>query len=229
MVYDDGPFELVEASVLDMQAAMNAGTTTSVAITQEYLDRIAAYDTTLVDTGAGGRPLHSIISTSDVALEAAARADAVRGTDGMTSLLLGVPVTVKDNYDTTDMPTTGGCGCWDDNRTTTDATMVEGLRADGAVILAKASLDEFAFGFASEFSSFQGAGTSTLVASPYVTSRTAGGSSGGTGRPSRRTSPGSASARTRADRSASRRRTTSSSACARRSVSRAATASSRSR
>ncbi|ARU53208.1 hypothetical protein CBR64_18975 [Cellulosimicrobium cellulans] len=181
MIYDDGPFELVEASVLDMQAAMNAGVTSSVAITQEYLDRIAAYDTTLVDTGAGGRPLHSIITTSDVALDAAARADAARDADGMTSLLLGVPVAVKDNYDTKDMPTTGGCGCWDGNRTTTDATMVDGLRADGAVVLAKASLDEFAFGFVSEFSAYQDAGTSTLVASPYVTSRTAGGSSGGTG------------------------------------------------
>ncbi|NDO90288.1 hypothetical protein GYH36_12605 [Cellulosimicrobium cellulans] len=181
MVYDDGPFELVEASVLDMQAAMNAGTTTSVEITQEYLDRIAAYDATLVDPGAGGRALHSIITTSDVALEAAARADAVRASDGMTSLLLGVPVAVKDNYDTSDMPTTGGCGCWDANQTATDAAMVEGLRADGAVILAKASLDEFAFGFVSEHSAFQAAGTSTLVASPYVTSRTAGGSSGGTG------------------------------------------------
>jgi Asp-tRNA(Asn)/Glu-tRNA(Gln) amidotransferase A subunit family amidase len=181
MVYDDGPFELVEASVLDMQAAMNAGVTSSVAITQEYLDRIAAYDATLVDTGVGGRPLHSIITTSDVALEAAARADAARAADGMTSLLLGVPVAVKDNYDTKDMPTTGGCGCWDGNRTATDATMVDGLRADGAVVLAKASLDEFAFGFVSEFSSYQDAGTSTLVASPYVTSRTAGGSSGGTG------------------------------------------------
>ncbi|SMF19466.1 Asp-tRNA(Asn)/Glu-tRNA(Gln) amidotransferase A subunit family amidase [Cellulosimicrobium cellulans J34] len=181
MVYDDGPFELVEASVLDMQAAMNAGTTTSVEITQEYLDRIAAYDATLVDPGAGGRALHSIITTSDVALEAAARADAVRASDGMTSLLLGVPVAVKDNYDTKDMPTTGGCGCWDANQTATDAAMVEGLRADGAVILAKASLDEFAFGFVSEHSAFQAAGTSTLVASPYVTSRTAGGSSGGTG------------------------------------------------
>ena len=181
MVHDDGPFELVEASVLDMQAAMNAGVTTSVAITQEYLDRIAAYDTTLVDTGAGGRPLHSIITTSDVALHAAARADAVRAEQGMTSLLLGVPVALKDNYDTVDMATTGGCGCWDGNQTTTDATMVGGLRADGAVVLAKASLDEFAFGFASEFSSFQDAGTSTLVASPYMTSRTAGGSSGGTG------------------------------------------------
>ncbi|MCB7137438.1 amidase family protein [Cellulosimicrobium marinum] len=181
VVYDDGPFEIVEATVVDMQAAMNAGVTTSVEITQEYLDRIAAYDRTLVDTAEGGRPLASIITTSDVALDAAAAADAAREDQGMTSMLLGVPVAVKDNYDTLDMPTTGGCGCWDDNQTATDATMVAGLRADGAVILAKASLDEFAFGFASEFSAFQEAGTSTLVASPYATGRTAGGSSGGTG------------------------------------------------
>ncbi|WP_338403696.1 amidase family protein [Cellulosimicrobium arenosum] len=181
MLYDDGPFELVEASVVDLQGAMNAGTTTSVEITQEYLDRIAAYDNALVDTSEGGRPLHSIVTTSDVALDAAAQADAIRAADGMTSMLLGVPVAVKDNYDTKDMPTTGGCGCWDDNQTATDATMVAGLRADGAVLLAKASLDEFAYGFASEFSSFQDAGESLLVASPYVTSRTAGGSSGGTG------------------------------------------------
>lgn len=181
IVYDDGPFELVEASVVDMQAAMNAGVTTSVEITQEYLDRIAAYDRTLVDTSEGGRPLASIITTSTVALDAAKQADAMRASQGMTSMLLGVPVAVKDNYDTKDMPTTGGCGCWDANQTATDAAMVDGLRSDGAVLLAKASLDEFAFGFASEFSSFQDAGTSTLVASPYSTSRTAGGSSGGTG------------------------------------------------
>jgi len=181
IVYDDGPFELVEASVVDMQAAMNAGVTTSVEITQEYLDRIAAYDRTLVDTGAGGRPLASIITTSDVALDAAKQADAVRAEQGMTSMLLGVPVAVKDNYDTKDMPTTGGCGCWDDNQTSTDAAMVGGLRADGAVLLAKASLDEFAFGFESQFSSYQAAGAATFVASPYATSRTAGGSSGGTG------------------------------------------------
>ncbi|WP_454043817.1 amidase family protein [Cellulosimicrobium sp. Marseille-Q8652] len=181
MVYDDGPFELVEASVVDMQAAMNAGVTTSVEITQEYLDRIAAYDRTLVDTSEGGRPLASIVSTSTVALDAAKQADAVRASQGMTSMLLGVPVAVKDNYDTKDMPTTGGCGCWDANQTATDAAMVDGLRADGAVLLAKASLDEFAFGFESQFSSFQAAGSATYVASPYSTSRTAGGSSGGTG------------------------------------------------
>ncbi|MFN3865220.1 MAG: amidase family protein [Demequina sp.] len=181
MIYDDGEFEIVEASVLDMQAAMNAGVTSSVQITQEYLDRIAAYDTVTVDTAAGGRALNSIISTSSVALDAAARADAVRESEGMTSMLLGVPIALKDNYNTTDMPTTGGCSCWDDNWTTDDASMVEGLRADGAVILAKASLDEFAYGFTSLFSSFQAPGSSTAIASPYVTSRTAGGSSGGTG------------------------------------------------
>lgn len=182
IIYDDGPFELVEASVIDMQAAMNAGVTTSVEITEAYMERIAAYDTVKVDPAETGRALNSIITVGDAtALAAAAAADAVRAEHGMTSMLLGVPVAVKDNYNTADMVTTGGCGCWDDNQTATDAFMVEGLRDAGAVILAKASLDEFAFGFASEYSSFQPAGASTLVASPYVTSRTAGGSSGGTG------------------------------------------------
>ncbi|MEE6282860.1 amidase family protein [Georgenia sunbinii] len=181
IVYDDGPFEIVEASVIDMQAAMNAGVTTSVEITQQYLDRIAAYDRTLVDPAEGGRPLSSIITTSSVALEAAAVADAVRAVEGMTDPLLGVPVAVKDNYNTLDMPTTGGCGCWDENQTGTDATMVAGLREAGAVVLAKASLDEFAFGFVSEFSAFLEPGQTLLAASPYNTARSAGGSSGGTG------------------------------------------------
>ncbi|MFC4555021.1 amidase family protein [Georgenia faecalis] len=181
MVYDDGPFELVEASVIDMQAAMNAGVTTSVELTRAYLDRIAAYDRTLVDPAEGGRPLNSVITTSTVALQAAAAADATRAAEGMTDLLLGVPVAVKDNYDTLDMPTTGGCGCWEDNHTSTDAAMVAGLREAGAVILAKASLDEFAFGFVSEFSAGQAPGSTLLAASPYRTSQTAGGSSGGTG------------------------------------------------
>ncbi|MDR2254287.1 MAG: hypothetical protein LBD97_10625 [Bifidobacteriaceae bacterium] len=181
MVYDDGPFDLIEASVIEMQAAMNAGVTTSVEITQAYLDRIAAYDRVLVDTSGTGRPLNSIVTVSDVALEAAAAADAVRAEQGMTSMLLGVPIILKDNYDTLDMPTTAGCGCWEDNQTTTDATMVAGLRDAGAVILAKASMDEFAYGFVSEFSAGAPVGETLLVASPYNTSRTAGGSSGGTG------------------------------------------------
>lgn len=181
IIYDDGPFELLEATAIDMQAAMNAGVTTSVEITQQYIDRIAALDTAKVDPADNGRPLNSIITVSDVALEAAAAADAHRAEFGMTSALLGVPIAAKDNYNTVDMVTTGGCGCWDENQTDTDAFMIEGLRDAGAVILAKASLDEFAFGFSSLFSSFQEPGSSTPIASPYSTSRTAGGSSGGTG------------------------------------------------
>ena len=177
MVYDDGPFSLVEASALDMQAAMNAGVTTSVEITEQYIERISAFDRTLI----GSRPLNSIITVNLDALEIAAAMDAERAVNGPRSLLAGVPVIVKDNFNTYDMPTTGGCGCWDDNLTATDATMVSGLRADGAVILAKASMDEFAFGFVSQFSSFLPAGQSLLVANPYDTARTAGGSSGGTG------------------------------------------------
>ena len=179
IIYDDGPFTLVEATTIDMQAAMNAGVTTSVKLTQAYLDRIAAYDRVTV-TG-GSRPLNSIISTNSTALATAAAADATRASSGMTSMLLGIPIALKDNYDTKDMPTTGGCGCWDNNQTSDDAFMVKGLREAGAIILAKASLDEFAYGFASEFSSFQDPSKSLLVASPYNTARTAGGSSGGTG------------------------------------------------
>jgi amidase len=179
IIYDDGPFELVEASVIDMQAAMNAGIASSQSITQEYLDRIEAYDRTV--SPGGSRPLNSIITVNPQALDNAAAADGIRASQGMTSLLLGVPIALKDNYDTVGMVTTGGCACWNENQTATDASMVTGLRGDGAVILAKASLDEFAYGFVSEFSSFQEPGSTSLVASPYDTTKTAGGSSGGTG------------------------------------------------
>lgn len=182
IIYDDGPFELVEASVIDMQAAMNAGVTTSVEITQQYIDRIAAYDRVKLDPMSTGRPLNSIITVGEqTALAAAATADATRAESGMTSMLLGVPIALKDNYNTYDMPTTAGCGCWNTNQTSSDATMVEGLRADGAVILAKASMDEFAINLSSQFSAFQSPGTALSVASPLSTSRTSGGSSGGTG------------------------------------------------
>ncbi|NYF10161.1 Asp-tRNA(Asn)/Glu-tRNA(Gln) amidotransferase A subunit family amidase [Leifsonia sp. AK011] len=179
MVYDDGDFEIVEASVIDMQAAMNAGVTTSVELTQAYFDRIAAYDKNVIDQGAGGRQLNSIMTTSSVALAAAAAADAERAESGMTSTLLGIPVALKDNYNTLDMPTTAGCDCWVDNQTDTDAYMVEGLREAGAVILAKATLDEWAYGFSSAYSVGNVAGIP--VANPYNTTKTAGGSSGGTG------------------------------------------------
>lgn len=180
LLYDDGPFDLVEASALDMQKAMNAGVVTSEQLTQAYLDRITAYDALADETHA--RALNSVIATSAVALAAAQASDAARAENGgPRSMLDGIPILLKDNYDTKDMPTTGGCGCWDENQTTDDAFMVKGLRDAGAIVLGKASLDEFAFGFVSEYSAGQPAASSKLVASPYSLSRTAGGSSGGTG------------------------------------------------
>lgn len=188
MIYDDGTFDLVEASALDMQKAMNAGVVTSVELTQDYLDRIAAYDAAVVDTQAGARALNAIIATGGEALEAAAESDRLRADNGgPRSMVDGIPILLKDNYDTRDLPTTAGCACWADNQTEDDAFMVQGLRADGAVILGKASLDEFAYGFSSTFSAgspYDEASSTNgvkYVASPYNTTRTAGGSSGGTG------------------------------------------------
>lgn len=180
IVYDDGAFEIVEADVVAMQAAMNAGVITSVELTQQYLDRIDAYDDVVV--AGGSRPLASVITVNrDSALAAAAAADTVRAERGMTSPLLGVPTGVKDNYNTVDMVTTAGCACWEANQTSSDAAMVEGLRSDGAVIVAKTSLDEFAYGFSSQFTAFEPDASPRFVASPYLTDQTAGGSSGGTG------------------------------------------------
>jgi amidase len=181
VLYDDGPFELLEASAIDMQKALNAGVVTSVELTHAYLDRIAAYDG-LADT-AHSRPLNSILTTGDEdALAAAAASDAYRAAHGgPRSMLDGIPVVLKDNYDTKDMPTSAGHGSWEKNQTADDAFMVAGLRDAGAVVLAKATLDEWAFGFVSEYTTNVTAGSSKLVASPYNLTRTAGGSSGGTG------------------------------------------------
>ena len=182
IVYDDRPFQLVEASALDMQKAMNAGTTTSVELTQDYLDRIATYDKkSFLDFP--GRLLNSIISTSKTALTVAAASDAARAANGgPRSMLDGIPIILKDNYDTKDMPTTAGCECFKDNQTDDDATMVAGLREQGAVILAKASMDEFAINLTSTISiGQQEANQDIVVSSPYNLSKTSGGSSGGTG------------------------------------------------
>ncbi len=178
ILYDDGPFELVEASALDMQKAMNAGVTTSVKLTQDYLDRIAAYDKAPFAQFAN-HYLNSIISTNKGALAAAAASDAARATNGgPRSMLDGIPIVLKDNYDTKDMPTTAGSGAFEANQTSDDATMVSKLRDEGAVILAKASMDEFAINLTSQISV---GGSTTTVYSPYNLNQTSGGSSGGTG------------------------------------------------
>ncbi|MDR3201817.1 MAG: Ig-like domain-containing protein [Bifidobacteriaceae bacterium] len=169
-LYDDGEFDLLEASVLDIQRAMEAGRLTAVELTQAYLDRIAAYDSAEI----GGAALNSIIGINPHALEIAAALDAERAESGPRGLLHGIPVIAKDNYNTLDMPTTAGCKCLLGNQTDSDAFMVARLRAAGAVIIAKSNLAEFAFGT-------NGISAIKETTNVYLPGRTSGGSSAGTG------------------------------------------------
>ncbi|RZS80039.1 amidase [Motilibacter rhizosphaerae] len=162
-------YPVAEKTVAQMLADMAAGRTTSVAITQAYIDRIAAYD-----RGQSGLNSYLYLDVAHALAEARA-ADAARA-KGATGALLGIPVALKDLYDTKDMPTTGGSLALAGSRPTTDATAVARLRAAGAVILGKLNLSEFAW---SGNYSQSGVGGSTY--NPYDTDRSAAGSSGGTG------------------------------------------------
>ncbi|PZO54774.1 MAG: amidase [Phormidesmis priestleyi] len=161
-------FNLREATVDSIQAGLSSGATTCTDITQKYLNRIQAYD----DQGPS---LNAIIATNPNALKIAAELDAAYAVSGPVGSLHCVPVVLKDNYDTFDMPTTAGALALKDFQTGEDAFQVAGLREEGALILAKANLSEFAFSFTSTSS----LGGTTV--NPYDTTRNAGGSSGGTG------------------------------------------------
>lgn len=175
-IYDDGEFELVDADLVDIQAAMTAGTLTSAELTAEYLARIAGYDrSTDVDPRTPAEMLESIISTNPDAMAQATALDSERAATGPRGMLHGVPIIVKDNINTIGMATTTGCMCLSDNYTTTDAETVERLRAAGAVVIAKANLSEFANSTTSSISAY---GT---VRNAYALASSPGGSSGGTG------------------------------------------------
>ncbi|RKS72436.1 amidase [Motilibacter peucedani] len=163
------PYPVAEKTVAQMVADMAAGRTTSVEITQAYIDRIAAFD--VASTGLNSYLYLDVAG----ALAQARKADAARAS-GSTGALLGIPVALKDLYDTKDMPTTGGSLALAGSRPTTDATATARLRAAGAVILGKLNLSEFAW---SGNYSVSGVGGSTV--NPYDTDRSAAGSSGGSG------------------------------------------------
>ena len=162
-------FRLEEATVATIHAAFRAGTLTATQLVQGYLARIAAYD-------RRGPALQALITVNPKALEEAARLAAeYRAKKGRVGPLHGIPVILKDNFDTKDMPTTGGNVAMRDSRPASDAFTVARMRAAGALILAKGNLQEFARGGVS-ISSLGG-----QVRNPYDLTRTPGGSSGGTG------------------------------------------------
>ena len=161
------PVELDSATIQQLAAAMDAGTLTSERLVQLSLARIEAYD-------EKGPKLNAILSLNPKALEQARALDAERKAKGKRSPLHGIPVVLKDNFDTFDLPTTGGSVVLDGSIPPDDAFIVKKLRDAGAIILAKVNLSEFASGAA--FSSLGGQSHN-----PHDLLRTPSGSSGGTG------------------------------------------------
>jgi amidase len=164
-----GGFVLEEATVSSIHAAFASKQLTCVQLVRAYLDRIDIYD----DTGPA---LNAILTVNPRALEIAADMDRL-GAAGNRSLrpLHCIPVVVKDNYNTVDLPTTGGSVTLARSFPLDDALVVKRLRQAGALLLAKANLTELARG-GTTVSSLGG-----QTKNPYDLTRTPGGSSGGTG------------------------------------------------
>ena len=161
-------YDAFEKSIAELQADLTARRTSAVELVRFYLARIAAYD------HAGPR-LNAVLFLNPRA-EADARAlDAERRRRGPRSPLHGIPVLLKDNFDTRDMPTTGGSLALSAARPADDAFQVRKLRDAGAVLLGKVNLHELALGLTTASS----LGGQTL--DPYDVARAPGGSSGGSG------------------------------------------------
>jgi amidase len=164
----DRSFHLMEASITDIHEAMQAGTLTCHSVVQQYLDRIEAYD-------KQGPAVNAMLYVNPRALQQADAMDQEFKRTGKLKPLACIPIVLKDNFETADMPTTAGSILLKGAQPAKDAFAVTKLRENGALILGKANLQEFASG---------GISVSSLggqVKNPYDLTRTPGGSSGGTG------------------------------------------------
>jgi Asp-tRNA(Asn)/Glu-tRNA(Gln) amidotransferase A subunit family amidase len=157
-----------EASIDDLEAALRAGRVSSVQLVRAYLARIAAYD-------HAGPKLNAIVRLNPHALDDAAKMDAERAAGHIRGPLHGIPIILKDNYSTRDMPTSAGSIALAGLRTRDDAFQVTKLREAGAIILGKSNMHELASGITS-ISSIAG-----QTCNPYDPRRSPGGSSGGSG------------------------------------------------
>src|SRR3954452_18233346 len=127
-------FSVFEASIPEMQAAMKSGRTTSHAIVQQYLTRIAMYED----------QLHAAITVNPRALEEADARDRERAQGRVRGPLHGIPIALKDNIHTTDIRTTGGALAFEWLVPPYDATLTKNLRDSGAIIMAKTGMTELA-------------------------------------------------------------------------------------
>jgi len=158
-----------EASIAGLEAAYLSRRTTARAVTQAHLDRIQAYD-------KHGPFINALITVNPRALEEADRLDGLLKASGkLVGPLHGIPVIVKDNIDVAGLPMTSGFQGWKNYYPAVDAPLVTKLRAAGGIILAKASLSEFAYGIADNVNSV----VPGFARNPYNTAFATGGSSGG--------------------------------------------------
>jgi amidase len=125
---------VVEASIADLRTALEQGRTTSHEIVQQYLTRIALYED----------KLNAIITVNPRALGIADQRDLERKQKKIRGPLHGIPIALKDNIHTTDMPTTGGALAFDGMVPPYQATLTKNLEDAGAIIIAKTSLTELA-------------------------------------------------------------------------------------
>jgi len=127
-------FTVVEATIPEMRGAMEQGRVTSREIVRQYLIRIATYED----------KLHAAITINPRALDEADARDRDRAAGKILGPLHGIPVALKDNIHTTDMPTTGGALAFEGLVPPYEATLTKNLRAAGAIIIAKTGLTELA-------------------------------------------------------------------------------------
>ncbi len=129
-------FDLTTATITDINAAFDAGALTAAGLVELYLRRIDAYDQT-------GPAINAVLAINPDAGTTACALDAERAERGPRSPLHGIPVLVKDVFDTVDMPTTGGYRPLEGVHPAQDATIVRKLRDAGAIILAKVNLSDW--------------------------------------------------------------------------------------
>lgn len=161
-------FILEEATFSDIHEAFMDGSLTAKKLVELYIDRIHHYDQTT--------SLNSIILINPKAIEQAQELDKEFQETGKLRPLHGLPIIVKDNYNTKGLQTTAGSAAMAGFEPKTDAYQVKALKEAGAIVLAKSNMAEWAFSPAQTVSSIAG---ETL--NPYNLNHTTAGSSGGTG------------------------------------------------
>jgi amidase len=162
------PFTVDESTIAQIQAALRDGSMTCRSLVEQYFARIEAYD-------KAGAALNAIVLLNPDALKTADDLDRRFRQAGPVGPMHCVPVIVKDNYETIDMPTTAGSLSLKGMRTGKDAFVVKRLRDAGAVMIAKSNMAEFAFSPVETVNSI----LPGYTRNPYDTSRSTAGSSGG--------------------------------------------------